>query len=98
MLNFIYSWPFHFGVGCGTDIPSCAAVESSFSAVRRIHTWQRNKLGRKKTCQTSLYLYEPACCEDYNNVVLLIVFFVILTLNFSGAFRALKAFASESIC
>jgi len=27
---------------------SCAAVERSFSVVRRIHTWQRNKLGRKK--------------------------------------------------
>jgi len=27
---------------------SAASVERSFSTVRRIHTWQRNKIGRKK--------------------------------------------------
>jgi len=27
---------------------SSASVERSFSAVRRVHTWQRSKIGRKK--------------------------------------------------
>jgi hypothetical protein len=35
---------------------SCAAVERSFSVVRRIHTWQRNKLGRK-TLAKLVYVY-----------------------------------------
>jgi hypothetical protein len=35
---------------------SCAAVERSFSVVRRIHTWQRNRLGRKKLARL-VYVY-----------------------------------------
>jgi hypothetical protein len=35
---------------------SCAAVERSFSVVCRIHTWQRNKLGRKKLAKL-VYIY-----------------------------------------
>lgn len=35
---------------------SCATVERSFSAVRRIHAWQRNKLGRN-TLAKLVFLY-----------------------------------------
>jgi len=35
---------------------SCASVERSFSAVRRIHTWQRNRLGREKLAKL-VYVY-----------------------------------------
>jgi hypothetical protein len=35
---------------------SCVAVERSFSVVRRIHTWQRNRLGRKKLAKL-VYVY-----------------------------------------
>lgn len=35
---------------------SCASVERTFSAIRRIHTWQRNKIGRKKLSKL-VYIY-----------------------------------------
>ena len=35
---------------------SAAAVERSFSVVRRVHTWQRNKLKREKLSKL-VYLY-----------------------------------------
>ena len=35
---------------------SMAAAERTFSAVRRIHTWQRNRLGRKKLAKL-VYIY-----------------------------------------
>jgi hypothetical protein len=35
---------------------SCAAVERSFSCVRRIHTWQRNRLA-PETLANLVYIY-----------------------------------------
>lgn len=35
---------------------SAASVERSFSIVRRVHTWQRNRLGRKKLAKL-IYIY-----------------------------------------
>lgn len=35
---------------------SAAAVERTFSVVRRVHTWQRNRLGRE-TLSKLVYVY-----------------------------------------
>jgi hypothetical protein len=35
---------------------SCAAVERSFSCVRHVHTWQRNRLA-PKTLNNLVYIY-----------------------------------------
>jgi hypothetical protein len=35
---------------------SAAAVERTFSVVRRVHTWQRNRIGRKKLAKL-VYIY-----------------------------------------
>jgi hypothetical protein len=35
---------------------STAAVERTFSVVRRVHTWQRNRLSRKKLAKL-VYIY-----------------------------------------
>jgi len=56
------TWVFIFKKTCHSCLEvlgfpqSCAAVERSFSAVRRIHTWQRNRIGRKKLAQL-MYIY-----------------------------------------
>jgi len=49
---------------------TCASVERSFSVVRRIHTWQRNRLDREKLAKlVYIYFNERALKKEGINVL-----------------------------